>query len=298
MIETSLRPAYPLDLELTLAPLRHGRGDPTISFGSDGVWRATRTPDGAATVHLRASHRSIDATAWGPGAGWALHALGDLLGENDDSDAFRPHHPLLRELQRRFAGLRMPRTAAVLEALLPAIVEQKVTGIEARRAYRRLVRMFGERAPGPAPLLLPPSPETLAGLPYYAFHPLGIERRRADTIRRASIRASRLEEAVAMSGVDAQRRLRAIIGVGAWTAAETVRTALGDADAVSVGDYHVPSIVSWALAGEPRGDDARLLALLEPYRGHRARVVRLLEAAGIQPPAYGPRAVPRCIERI
>ncbi len=298
MIQATLRPLYPVDLQLTLAPLRHGSRDPTIRFAPDGVWRATRTPAGPATLHLRAVRDRIEATAWGPGAGWVLEALGDLLGERDGAPAFRPRHPLLRELQRRFSGLRMPRTGAVLEALLPAIVEQKVTGIEARRAYRGLVGTFGERAPGPAPLLLPPSPETLARLPYHVFHPLGLERRRADTIRRASARAARLEEAVGMNGIDAQRRLRAIVGVGPWTAAETVRTALGDPDAVSVGDYHIPSIVSWALAREPRGDDARLLELLEPYRGQRARVVRLLEAAGITPPSFGPRSVPRSIERM
>jgi 3-methyladenine DNA glycosylase/8-oxoguanine DNA glycosylase len=210
----------------------------------------------------------------------------------------RPRHGLLRELQRRFVGVRMMRSGAVFEALLPAIVEQKITGIEARRAYRALLRAFGDVAPGPVGLRLAPAPERMARLPYYAFHPLGIERRRAETIRRAAANVARFPPAASLAPFEVQRLLRTIPGVGAWTAAETVRVALGDPDALSVGDFHLPSVVSWALAGEPRADDARMLELLEPYRGQRARVVRLLELSGIAPPAFGPRMPPRWIAAI
>jgi 3-methyladenine DNA glycosylase/8-oxoguanine DNA glycosylase len=298
-IETRLRPVGPLDLERTLAPLRHGTGDPTIRFDVDGVWRATRTRRGPATVWVRQTGDAVVATAWGAGARLALDGVPALIGEGDDPAAFVPRNPLLRELQRQFAGVRMTRTDAMFEALLPAVVEQKVTGIEARRAYRYLVRAFGEPAPGPRrPLFVAPSPERLARMPYHVFHPFGIERRRADTIRRAAARAARLEEARAVPGAEAQARLRAIPGIGAWTAAEVVRVALGDPDAVSVGDYHLPSVVSWALAGEARADDNRMLELLEPYRGQRGRAVRLLELAGITPPAFGPRMPHRSIAAI
>jgi 3-methyladenine DNA glycosylase/8-oxoguanine DNA glycosylase len=297
-LETKLTLDRPLDLVLTLAPLRHGTGDPTIRFREDGVWRATRTAQGPATTWIRVMGRELRATAWGAGAALALEAVPALVGQRDDPAGLIPRDALVGELVRRFAGVRMTRSGAVLEALIPAIVEQKVTGIEARRAYRAFVRAFGERAPGPVDLFVAPAPDRVARLPYYAFHPLGIERRRADTMRRASARASRLEEAGALDGRAAQGRLTAIPGVGAWTAAETVRVALGDADAVSVGDYHLPSLVSWALADEPRGDDARMLELLEPYRGQRGRVVRLLELSGIAPPAYGPRMPPRRISAI
>jgi 3-methyladenine DNA glycosylase/8-oxoguanine DNA glycosylase len=80
--------------------------------------------------------------------------------------------------------------------------------------------------------------------------------------------------------------------------AEVARVALGDADAVSVGDYHVPSIVAWALAGERDGSDERMLELLEPFRPHRGRVQRLLEEAHIRPPARGPRMQARAIDRL
>ena len=182
---------------------------------------------------------------------------------------------------------------------MPAVLEQKVTGLEATRVRRRLIGRFGEPAPGPpevaAGLRLPPAPEILAALPYHAFHPLGLEQRRAQTIIRLAGRASALERLAARPGPEARARLEALPGVGPWTAAETVRVALGDPDAVSVGDFHLPDLVSWALAREARGDDRRMLELLEPYRGQRARVQRLLEASGIAAPRFGPRRSARSI---
>jgi len=287
--------ADPLDLELTLGPLRHGIGDPTIRIDRTGVWRAARTPLGHASVHITRDGSRIVATAWGTGAESALEGVPALLGLDDDPRAFRPRDPLIARLHHRLAGLRIGRSGAVFEALLPAIVEQKVVGDEARRSYRALVLRYGEPAPGPAGLRLPPSPGTLAALPYYAFHPLGIERRRAETIRRAAAHADRLEAAALMTPEEATRRLMAIRGIGPWTAAETLRVALGDPDLVTPGDYHLPSLVAWALAGEPRAEDRRMLELLEPYRGQRGRVIRLLEASGMTAPRFGPRMATRCI---
>ena len=295
MAQRTLRPATPIDLNLTLDPLRHGAGDPSIRIEHGSVWRATRTPDGPGTVCLTSRGADIEVTAWGPGAEWLLAAAPELVGLDDDPAVLRPAHPIVRVLAGRFSGLRIGRTNAVFEALLPAIIEQKVTGDEARRSYRGLLRAHGEPAPGPLPLVVPPPPGRLAALPYYAFHEFGIEQRRADTIRRAAARADRLQVAAARSPEAAYAELTAIPGVGPWTAGEVGRAALGDPDAVSVGDFHLPSLVTWLLAGEPRGDDARMLELLEPYRGQRGRVVRLLEASGAAAPRRGPRMPSRSI---
>ncbi len=282
----------PVDLGLTLGPIANGRGDPTIRFGADGIWRATRTPEGAATLRLKAVEGGVEVSAWGPGAANAVAGAADLVGGNDDPSALVPQHRLLGELVHRFPGLRLPRTNRPFEALLPAICEQKVTGVEARAAFRGIIASHGEAAPGPSGLRLAPASATLAGLPYFAFHRFGLERRRADLIRHAAQLATRIEGA---SPAEAYARLGAVPGIGPWTLAEVGRIAFGDPDAISVGDYHLPNLVAWALVREPRADDARMLELLEPYHGQRGRVQRLLEASGIRAPRYGPRMSPQRI---
>jgi 3-methyladenine DNA glycosylase/8-oxoguanine DNA glycosylase len=237
-------------------------------------------------------------TAWGPGAEQVAAQVPLLLGSDDDPTALVLPRGPLRDLAASLPGLRFGRSHRVLGSLVPAIIEQKVTGVEAQRAYRRLVLRHGERAPGPGGLHLGPAPETLSELAYFQLHPLGLEQRRALTIIRVARQAGRLEAAVSLPPAEALARLRSVPGVGAWTAAETARVAFGDPDAVSVGDLHLPHLVAWMLAGEPRGDDARMLELLEPYRGQRARLVRLLELSGVVPPRYGPRARARSIERL
>lgn len=279
----------PIDLGQTLGPLQVGRHDPAIELGRDVAWRATRTSDGPATLHLEVRDGCIAVEAWGPGAARALEGADALVGAVDDPAALDPAPGLVRELHRRNPGLRMCASGAVLELLVPTILGQKVTGIEQKRGWQALVRRYGEPAPGPRPLFVPPAPEVLAALPYHAYHPLGIERRRADVIRRVCSRAVRVEEAGAMTSEDARTRLMAFPGVGPWTAAIVARVALGDVDAVETGDYNLPNLVAWNLADEPRADDERMLELLEPYRGQRGRVVRLLTLAGEWAPRYGPR---------
>ena len=292
----------PHDLTRTLAIHLRGSGDPTMRLLPGRVIRATRTPAGPATIDLTRSGDRILAETWGPGADLLLERLPSLLGLDDDREGFVPdHHPLVRELDRRHRGIRLGRTGAVMESLIPAVLEQKVTGTEAWRGFRGLLRRWGEPAPGPhgeRGLRLQPEPATIAAIPYHELHPLGIERRRADLLRRVADHAARLEAIVDMSPDAADARLRALPGIGPWTSAEVRLRAMGDPDAVSVGDFHLPNVVAFALAGEIRGTDARMLELLEPWRGQRARVVRLLEVSGRRPPAFGPRYAPRSIAAI
>ena len=280
---------HPLDLGLTLRPLQHGRYDPMLRLTRNEAWRATRTPEGPASQHIRVTGSTVEVEAWGPGAEWLLEHAPALVGCADDDSDFKPDHSALRELHRINPGLRVPRSLAVMDVLIPTILEQRVTGAGARRSYRVLIRRYGEPAPGPLGLHLLPKPKDLAAIPYQDFHPLGVERNRAATLKRACSYAHRLEEASSLKLADGRRRLLAIPGVGEWTTALVAGAAWGDADAVEVGDFHVPHVVSWFLAGEPRSDDRRMLELLEPYRGHRGRAIRLIEASGVRPPRYGPR---------
>jgi 3-methyladenine DNA glycosylase/8-oxoguanine DNA glycosylase len=291
--ERRLRPPGPLSLPLTLGQLR-GR-DACLHLCAGAAWRATRTAAGPATLQLETCGGEVVARAWGAGADAALGQVPQLLGFDDEPEAFAPRPGLVRELHRRSPGLRIGRTGSVVEALVPTVIAQRVAGAESARSYRSLVRRHGEPAPGPFGLRLPPEPAVLADLPYWVLHRCGIEQRRADTIRRVAARAARLETATALAPADAARLLTSVPGVGPWTAAEVAQVALGDPDAVSIGDYNLPHLVGWALAGERRATDERMLELLAPYAGHRARVVRLLERSGRHPPRRAPRARLRSI---
>jgi 3-methyladenine DNA glycosylase/8-oxoguanine DNA glycosylase len=257
-----------------------GNGDPCLRVVDGVVWRATRTPLGVATQRLSlAADSSVVVEAWGPGAEWLIERAPALCGAHDEPTGFQPDQPLLRQLVHFHPGLRIGRTEAVFETALFVTLEQRVATRDAWRSWRGLVRALGEPAPGPfVGLWAPPSAERIAHTPYEAFHRFGIERRRADVMRRVAMVARRLEETVSLPLEAAYKRFTAITGVGPWTAARIGLIALGDPDAVTVGDLHIPHLVTWMLAGERRGTDERMLELLEPFRGHRGRVIRLLMA--------------------
>jgi len=282
----------PLDLGLTLGPLRHGAYDPTVRRTPDGAhWRTTLRASGPVTQRLvAADERTVVVQHWGPGSREAADDLPQLLGEADDASAFTPP-PQARDAARRHAGLRMCRSGRVMEALVPAILEQKVQVVTAHRAWRWLVTRHGSPAPGPAPdgLRVVPSAREWAAVPTWDWHRAGVDPRRAATVVRAAGVAARLEQAGALPGGEARARLEKVPGVGRWTSAEVAQRAFGDADAVSVGDFHLASAVGWALTGE-RTDDEGMLRLLAPYAPHRHRVVRLLFLdRRPQAPRRGPR---------
>ena len=293
---TVWRPQLPVDVVRTLAPLRRGRADPTHRVGDGVLWRTSVMPAGPVTYRLeqRGLHE-VRCAAWGPGAEQLVAGLPDLLGARDTAEGFVLGHPLLVEVAARVPGLRVPRTGRVVEALVPAVLEQKVTGKQARAAFRRLVQRYGTQAPGPTPtgMVVPPTAEVWRRIPSWEWHCAGVDPKRSRTVCTAMQVAGRLEQAVGLDRDDAHRRLTAVPGIGDWTAAEVAQRALGDTDALSVGDYHLSQAVGWALVGRPL-DDAGMVELLEPWRPHRYRVVRLLECAtglvtGAVKPRFGPR---------
>ncbi|HSK07514.1 MAG TPA: DNA-3-methyladenine glycosylase 2 family protein [Acidimicrobiia bacterium] len=281
----------PLDLKATLLPL-HGW------FADDGWWLTARTPDGPGTIRIRRTREEIVGHAWGEGAGWLLAGLGSMVGLDDDPAAFRTDHPTVARLHGRHPGWRFGRTGLVFEALVRAITGQKVTGSEAVAAMRGLRRRFGDRAPGPrAGLRLPPDPDRMAESPYWVYHELHLEKRRADLLRRVAAVGDRIDRLHQLEPDQAAETLLAFPGIGPWTVAKTLAVSHGDPDQVEVGDFHLKHMVVHHLTGRPRGSDEEMLELLEPFRPHRGRVTRLLHTLGHEP-AFGPRLAPKDITGI
>lgn len=289
---------FAVDVVRTLAVQGRGRGDPTFRTDEAGsIWRTSLTPDGPATIRVLPARpvaqpeRSqaageelvlvtrVRAQAWGAGARWLLDALPGALGLYDDISGFVPGaHPVIRDAARRYPDLRLGRSGRLMEALVPAILEQKVVVLEAHRAWRILLSRYGTPPPGPAPrgMRVFPDPKAWRRIPSWDWHRAGVEGVRAETIIRAASVADSLERLLTLTHEEADRKLRTIPGIGVWTSAEARQRAAGDPDAVSVGDYHLKNVVGWALAGRRRSTDEEMLALLEPFKGHRHRVARLI----------------------
>jgi len=281
----------PLDLRRTLQPL-HGR------FADDGWWLSAGTPDGPGSLRIRRTRQELTSKAWGEGSGWLLDRLETISGLDDDPSGFETDNPIVSDLHRRHSGERFGRTDLVSDSLVVAICGQKVTGGEAVAAMRGLYREFSEPAPGPNERLrLPPDPERMAGAPYWVYHELHLEKRRADVLRQVAANHDRIEALVGVGPAEAAKLLGSFDGVGEWTVAKTLEVSHGDPDQVAVGDFHFKHIVVHHLTGRDRGTDEEMLELLEPFRPNRGRVIRLLHHLGHEP-KFGPRMSRRDITRM
>lgn len=282
----------PAGLSQTLSPLRRSGQDPTFRTVSGVIWRTSLMQTGSVTARLGASADTVECEVWGDGAAEFIDGLPALVGADDDASGFHPAEPTIAEALRRVPQLRLCRTGRVLEALIPAVVEQRVAGMDAWTAWRRLVTRFGAPAPGPAPdgMRVPPSADIWRRIPSWEFHRANVDPSRARAIVGCAQRADSLER---LSAVSARRALMSLPGIGEWTAAEAAQRAFGDADALSVGDYHLAKMIGWTLLGRPI-DDAAMVEILEPLRPHRHRAVRILEASGLaRNPRFGARqAIP------
>lgn len=286
----------PASPALTLSPLRRGPGDPCYQLVDGAIWKTSLQTSGSVTARiLKTGQDTVECEVWGVGADEFVDSLPAFLGAHDDATGFAPVQPTIAAAHRRVPHLRLGRTGRVLEALIPAVLEQRVTGKDAFRAWRLLVTKFGTPAPGPAParMRVPPPADVWRRIPSWEFHLANVDPGRARTLVSCAQRAASLERLSARTSADAQLALRSLPGVGEWTAAETAQRAWGDADALSVGDYHLSNVVGSTLLGH-RITDAEMLELLEPLRPHRHRAVRLLAASGMaRNPRYGARmAIP------
>ncbi len=293
----------PRSLRRTLGVYRVGFDDPTTRLEPGRFRRATFTPDGPATLQLTwrsdpapVGDDGLDAAAWGPGADWLLGRVDALTGHDDEPveivDPVDADRPVVAALAAS-RTIRLGASGTLYHELLPTIIGQRITGGEALRQWHRLTRELGDAAPGPAEvaadLRLPPAPETLHRRPTWWFHPLGIEDKRARALTEVARHPRKLFEWADLSPDDAAAKLALIPGVGPWTIGTVRGTAMGDPDAAVVGDYHFANIVAWALAGEARADDDRMLELLRRYTGQRGRVMHAVVRATGSAPKFGPR---------
>lgn len=312
MAEREWAAPFVVDVHRTLAVQGRGRGDPTFRADAAGaIWRTSLTPDGPATIRVlpgrplpRAAEENpvtlVRAQAWGPGGQWLLDALPGALGLYDDASGFEPDaHPVIKDAARRHPDLRLGRSGRLMEALVPAILEQKVVVLEAHRAWRILLWKYGTPPPGPAPrgMRVFPDPKTWRRIPSWDWHRAGVEGVRAETVIRAASVADSLERLLTLTHEEADRKLQTIPGIGIWTSAEARQRAAGDPDAVSVGDYHLKNVVGWALAGKRRSTDEEMLALLEPFKGHRHRATRLIGLTRGNGTASAPKAAGSGVSR-
>lgn len=250
-------------------PVRALRG------GADGLACGFSWKAGELTIAIYARGKcSSDDEAW------AMEKARGLAAIDDDPRellAMIAGHPILEELGAR-VDVRMARVPTLFEALARAIIEQLVTGWESRRSTWRLWALAGDEIPGTA-LKAAPTPSGVARVPMWKMHAIGIGSRRAATLNACAKRGDSIERLRMLPAVDVMDKLQSLVGIGPWTANLTVENALGHTDAVPIDDFHAPRLVSKVLGGVENGTNETMLAALESFRPHRARVVKLVYRA-------------------
>ena len=116
-------------------------------------------------------------------------------------------------------------------------------------------------------MLVAPDGAGWARIPSWAWHRAGSRSGRARTIITLARRAEALESLPARTPEEASVAMRSLPGIGVWTAAEVAVRALGDADAVSFGDFHLARTIVHLLTGRTDGTDEQLAELLTPWAG-------------------------------
>lgn len=295
-----------IDLRSTMKPLGTYSRDPTTRWTANSFTKAVLTPAGSGTMRLTwdGSGHTV-AEAWGTGADWLLDRAPHWTGLRDDVGGFDPtHNAQVAEWWRRHPGLRLAAAGVIWQELLFVLVGQRVTTEEALKSWIRIVYEWGEPAPGPCGLRLPPTPEVVVSKSYVDLHRFNVDRRRADAILLAAKRANRLEEAATMNTPDALTRLTALPGMGAWTATSVITASHGDPDTIVLGDFGLPTMVNYAFTGDAarvatdEGGDDLMGRHLAPWAGHRQRIIRLLFTVGVAVPRRGPRAFNPDIRRL
>ncbi len=263
---------------------RFGRSDPTVMIDArrhERYAKCSHTPLGPVTM-VAWQDDAVEAALYGPGIEWLAPRLRALLGVDDPAD-FAPSHPKLLAWRRLFRATRLVEAISLAEQHAILILQQRITFTEAARSWRAMCLRLQRPAPGPLPLWLPPTPDDWLALPQPHARALEIDAHRWHALQQASRAAAEVESRRADRAALSDY-LSAIPGTGPWTTGLMLGLGTGDADAIVLGDVHMPHDVSALLTGVPFGSDEKMVALLEPFRPHRFRVVRVMLATGRRGP--------------
>lgn len=286
---TYLKLPKPYHLGRTLRLLSMGHADRGLIIEDRQARMCFATPSGS--VSLQATVIEPDTLTIelrGDGSEWMIPHLPALLGLLDDPFSFQPTGPAKR-LVDQLPGAHLPRLPVIFHRLIQIVLQQLVSWKDATESWRDMVQTFGTPAPGPWKMKIGPTAEQLKKLAYYDLVDCGVLPRQARTVLRLAREEPRIERLARTDQEGLVRFLHSVPGVGEWTVQYLLGTALGDADALLTGDYGLPHAVSWLLQRKPRSDDAEMVELLEPFRGHRFRLVHLIQQGAVKPPRYGPR---------
>jgi 3-methyladenine DNA glycosylase/8-oxoguanine DNA glycosylase len=261
---------------------RLGQFDPTASLDADCFRKAFFYRGEPAAIEICRAERGLHICAYGSFADELLAETIAGLAHDDGYAAFATPDTGVLRLHTLHPGLRLLRVPWLYDITCSAILQQRVRTVDAMREWRRIALRWG--TPAPLRLRAFPPAEVLAQVPMFALESIGIDAKRARTLL-AFARESRLVSIKPSTAfTDLRKYLLRIPGIGPWTTESVMGYGAGDTDAAIPGDLHLPRVVCYALAGEERGSDDRMMELLEPFRGDRFRIIRLIGAAGVDVP--------------
>ena len=196
--------------------------------------------------------------------------------------------PLLRPAAQAMPGTRVPGCWDRFELAVRAIVGQQVTVVGATRLFGRIVTRFGRplpRAVEGGPTQLFPHPQDLADADVAS---IGMPKARANTIRGLA-RAVAEGDGVLDLAPDldtAIQRLRALPGIGDWTAQYIAMRGMSEPDAFPAGDLGLRKAVRGRADTLPTAAQVRRRAEgWQPWRAYAAMMLwRQASAAQGQQP--------------
>jgi AraC family transcriptional regulator of adaptative response / DNA-3-methyladenine glycosylase II len=292
----SIRLAYrpPYDWDAMLAFLA-ARAIPGVEIVSDSTYRRTImfgrnsgvisvTPDDKHRINVQVRFPDISAL---PQIIARVRRVFDLAADPDTIGAHLALDPALAPLVAARPGLRVPGAWDGFELAVRAIFGQQITVPAATKLLGKLVASFGDPLPsamrdGEGLSHLFPSAARIGKANLAA---LGMPNARATAVISLA-QAISADPAIFSRGAsleDAIVKLRALPGIGEWTAQYIAMRELREPDAFPAADIGL--LRAMADADGRRPSPAELLARSEGWRPWRAYAALHLWAAGARPPA-------------